>query len=103
MLLEMAQMWLAEQAATIRKVMRRVFKKKPGRSRAAEFHVTLLGGGFGRKSKCDYAIEAALLSKAVGGSPVKVRTREDDIRSGDVTGIEQRLGIALFERGDDVG
>ena len=25
-------------------------------------HVTLLGGGFGRKSKCDYVIEAALLS-----------------------------------------
>jgi isoquinoline 1-oxidoreductase beta subunit len=44
-------------------------------------HNTLLGGGFGRKSKCDYAIEAALLSKEVGGAPVKVVwTREDDIR-----------------------
>jgi isoquinoline 1-oxidoreductase beta subunit len=42
---------------------------------------TLLGGGFGRKSKCDYAIEAALLSKAMNGAPVKVVwTREDDIR-----------------------
>src|SRR5262249_21993809 len=27
-------------------------------------NVTLLGGGFGRKSKCDYALEAALLSQA---------------------------------------
>ncbi len=44
-------------------------------------HETLLGGGFGRKSKCDFAIEAALLSKAMGGAPVKVVwTREDDIR-----------------------
>ncbi len=44
-------------------------------------HNTLLGGGFGRKSKCDYAIEAALLSKDIGGAPVKVVwTREDDIR-----------------------
>ncbi|WP_333832770.1 xanthine dehydrogenase family protein molybdopterin-binding subunit [Rubrimonas sp.] len=41
---------------------------------------TLLGGGFGRKSKCDFAIEAALLS-AKAGRPVRVQwTREDDIR-----------------------
>ncbi len=45
-----------------------------------ECHVTLLGGGFGRKSKPDYVAEAALLSKAVG-KPVKVAwSREDDIR-----------------------
>jgi isoquinoline 1-oxidoreductase beta subunit len=43
-------------------------------------HVTLLGGGFGRKSKPDYVAEAALLSKQVG-KPVKiVWSREDDIR-----------------------
>ncbi len=43
-------------------------------------HVTLLGGGFGRKSKPDYVAEAALLSKAVG-KPVKVTwSREDDLR-----------------------
>ena len=43
-------------------------------------HVTLLGGGFGRKSKPDFATEAALLSKAMNGRPVKVTwTREDDL------------------------
>jgi isoquinoline 1-oxidoreductase beta subunit len=42
--------------------------------------VTLLGGGFGRKSKPDYVIEAALLSREVN-APVQVFwTREDDIR-----------------------
>src|SRR3546814_11702627 len=41
---------------------------------------SLLGGGFGRKSKGDFAIEAAWLSRAVG-APVRVQwTREDDIR-----------------------
>src|SRR5437762_14080870 len=46
-------------------------------------HVTLLGGGFGRKSKPDYAIEAAVLSKAVDGKPVKVTwTRDDDLHNG---------------------
>ncbi|MBO0726923.1 MAG: xanthine dehydrogenase family protein molybdopterin-binding subunit, partial [Blastocatellia bacterium] len=45
-----------------------------------ECHVTLLGGGFGRKSKPDYVAEAALLSREVG-KPVRVTwSREDDIR-----------------------
>ena len=46
-------------------------------------NVTLLGGGFGRKSKCDFVLEAALLSREMGGAPVKVVwTREDDIQHG---------------------
>ena len=43
-------------------------------------HVTFLGGGFGRKSKPDFAAEAAVLSKKMG-KPVKVVwSREDDIK-----------------------
>lgn len=43
-------------------------------------HVTLLGGGFGRKSKPDYVAEAAVLSKKTG-RPIKVVwSREDDIK-----------------------
>jgi isoquinoline 1-oxidoreductase beta subunit len=43
-------------------------------------NVTLLGGAFGRKSKCDFVLEAALLSKTLN-APVRVQwTREDDIQ-----------------------
>jgi isoquinoline 1-oxidoreductase beta subunit len=44
-------------------------------------HNLLLGGGFGRKSKPDFASEAAILSHAMGGRPVKLTfTREDDLQ-----------------------
>jgi len=45
-------------------------------------HVTLLGGGFGRKSKADFIAEAAWLARETE-RPVKVTwTREDDLRHG---------------------
>ncbi len=66
--------------------------------------VSLLGGGFGRKSKCDYVIEAALVSKEIG-APVKLQwTREDDIRHGfyHTTSVE-RLEAALDADNNVVG
>lgn len=47
---------------------------------AIKINVTLLGGAFGRKSKPDFIVEAALISKEIG-APVKILwTREDDIQ-----------------------
>ena len=45
-------------------------------------NVTLLGGGFGRKSKPDFILEAAILAQAFPGKAVRVQwTREDDIHN----------------------
>jgi isoquinoline 1-oxidoreductase beta subunit len=44
-------------------------------------HMPLLGGGFGRKSKPDYIIEAAFVAIQNPGVPIRVQwTREDDIK-----------------------
>jgi CO/xanthine dehydrogenase Mo-binding subunit len=43
-------------------------------------HVTLLGGGFGRRLEHDYAVEAALVSRAINGPVQVLWTREDDMQ-----------------------
>ena len=68
-------------------------------------HVTLLGGGFGRKSKWDFMIEAALISQKLGGTPVLLQwTREDDIRHSfyHTTSVE-RIEMAFDDAGKVTG
>ena len=66
-------------------------------------HVTLLGGGFGRKSKPDYVVEAALCSKAAG-KPVKLLwTRDDDIHHGFYHTVSvERIEAGLDENGKPI-
>ncbi|MDH3323332.1 MAG: molybdopterin-dependent oxidoreductase, partial [Flavobacteriaceae bacterium] len=45
-------------------------------------NVTFLGGGFGRKSKPDYVVEAAAISKKINAPVQLVWTREDEVRHG---------------------
>ena len=74
-------------------------------------NVTFLGGGFGRKSKSDFVVEAVAISKKIKAPVQVVWTREDDIqhdfyhatsvqylkgslnRKGEVTGWLQRVGF----------
>ena len=66
-------------------------------------NVTLLGGGFGRKSKCDFALEAAILSKSMGGQAVKVVwTREDDIQHGFYHSVSYQHVTAGLDAGGKV-
>ncbi|MDW5288060.1 xanthine dehydrogenase family protein molybdopterin-binding subunit [Formosa sp. PL04] len=86
-------------------------------------NVTLLGGGFGRKAKPDYVVEATMISKAIQKPVQVVWSREDDIQNsyyhtlasqhlkgsldanGNVTGWLHRFGIqsiaSTFKPGTD--
>ena len=68
-------------------------------------HVTLLGGGFGRKAKPDFVVEAALLAKALPGRAVLVQwTREDDLQAGYLHTVSlQHLHAYLGRDGLPVG
>jgi len=65
-----------------------------------ECQTTLLGGAFGRKSKSDFACEAAILSAAIG-APVRVQwSREDEIKHGYYHSVSaQYLKAGLDEAG----
>ncbi|MFQ3582321.1 MAG: xanthine dehydrogenase family protein molybdopterin-binding subunit [Chloracidobacterium sp.] len=48
-----------------------------------KIHVTLLGGGFGRRIEADYAADAVEVAKRLNGRPVQVTwTREEDMQHG---------------------
>lgn len=61
--------------------------------------MTLLGGAFGRKGFTDYVYEAAVLARAIEGTPVQVLwAREDDLASGPFRpGMAYRCKGALRE------
>ncbi len=68
-------------------------------------HMTLLGGGFGRKSKSDYIQEAALVSQKMGGVPILLQwTREDDMRNGFYHTVSvERVEMAFDDKGKCTG
>jgi len=74
------ELWAPTQAPN--RVQDRVAETLGMKPEDVQVHVTLMGGGFGRRLNADYAIEAALLSRELK-QPVQVLwTREDDMRHG---------------------
>lgn len=67
-------------------------------------NVTLLGGGFGRKSKPDFVVEAALISKEAN-APVRVQwTRDDDLHHDYYHALSaQRIKAVLDKSGNLIG
>lgn len=67
-------------------------------------NITFLGGGFGRKSKPDYIVEAVMVSKAINAPVQVVWTREDDIKHGYYHTVSaQYLKAALNDQGQVTG
>ncbi len=64
-----------------------------------------LGGGFGRRTDWDVALEAVMLAKAMPGKAIKVMwSREDDIQQDMWRPLAaQRLEVGLDDKGDIVG
>jgi isoquinoline 1-oxidoreductase beta subunit len=72
------ELWAPSQSATF--VTGAVAGAAGFKPENIKVNITLLGGGFGRRVEADYAVDAALIAKAIPGTPVQVIwTREDDM------------------------
>jgi CO/xanthine dehydrogenase Mo-binding subunit len=91
------ELWAPTQAPN--RVQDRVAEAIGMKPDDVEVHVTLMGGGFGRRLNADYAIEAALLARELK-RPVQVLwTREDDMRHGHFQMAAVHKTSAVLENG----
>ena len=74
------EIWAPTQAPNA--VQKEVAKLLSIPADAVKVHVTLIGGGFGRRLGWDYALEAAEVSKAAGAPVQLIWTRPDDMKHG---------------------
>jgi isoquinoline 1-oxidoreductase beta subunit len=76
-----AELWVGTQGQDMIRMALERFAGIP--NERMTLHTTYLGGGFGRKTVADIALQAVLASRAVGGRPVKVIwQRADDMQQG---------------------
>jgi len=96
------EVWAATQSpADIQKVLGQYLKREP---KDIFVNVTMAGGAFGRKFKCDYVHEAAVLSQAVNAPVQLIWSREEDMRTGYYHSINaQHIEAAVDKDGNVTG
>lgn len=96
------EVWAATQSpGDIQSTLAKYFKRDP---KDILVHVTMAGGAFGRKFKCDYVHEAAVLSERVKAPVQLTWSREEDMRTGYYHSINaQHIEAAMDQQGNVSG
>ena len=96
------EVWAATQSPShIQQVLGQYLKRDP---KDIWVNVTMAGGAFGRKFKCDYVHEAAVLSQAVNAPVQLTWSREEDMRTGYYHSINaQHIEAAMDKDGNVTG
>ncbi len=96
------EVWAATQAPkSIQQVLGQYLKRDP---KDIIVHVTMAGGAFGRKFKCDYVQEAAAISQKIGAPVQLTWSREEDMRTGFYHSISaQHIEASLDSDGNVTG
>jgi len=68
-----------------------------------EVYNTLLGGGFGRRTRSDYVIHAVNVAKSMPGTPIKlINSREDDMTNGVYHPVTQCKLVGAFDKDNNL-
>lgn len=96
------EVWASTQSpADIQKVLGQYLKREPT---DIVVHVTMAGGAFGRKFKCDYVHETAVISEKTGVPIQLIWSREEDMRTGYYHSINaQHIEASMDDNGNVTG
>ncbi len=96
------ELWVSNQSPSqLKRAVGRALNISPDN---VTVHTPYVGGGFGRRSEGDDAVQAALIAKIAPGKPIKlIRSREDDIRTDFFRAMSAaRIEVGLDAHGDIV-
>ncbi|MDG1732854.1 MAG: molybdopterin-dependent oxidoreductase [Thalassotalea sp.] len=96
------EVWASTQSpADIQTVLAQYLKRE---AKDITVHVMMAGGAFGRKFKCDYVHEAAVISEQINAPVQLIWSREEDMRTGFYHSINaQHIEASLDAQGNVTG